>query len=119
MLRVAPKYLCDKHLMAEHREMHSIASIMSANSTASITARKLLEGKIRKGLVETHRVVERHNELAAEMVQRRMKHATPIAQFTAPIAGKFRGDLLDEHMKKCFDCRQQTADVNASELPSR
>ena len=73
MWNVDPKLLCRKHLLSEHFEMHMFVG--------SIRKGKSIAGYVMKGLVEPLRIVERHNEIAEEMLSRGYNHKSPLAAF--------------------------------------
>jgi hypothetical protein len=62
MWGVDPKVLCTRHLSGEHAEMHMFAGTIKKGIH--------LTGYIQKGEVETDKIKERHDELAAELSRR-------------------------------------------------
>lgn len=70
MWSVPPHYMCRKHLLGEHVEMH-----MFAGSIAKGTS---MRGYLDGGLLEIHKIRERHDVLAEEMLRRGYTHNSPI-----------------------------------------
>jgi hypothetical protein len=70
MWNVDPKFMCNKHLLGEHLEMHMFAG--------SIEKGKNIKGFIDKGLVDIAGIMPRHQELIIEMESRGMKHKSPL-----------------------------------------
>jgi hypothetical protein len=66
MWKVDPKLLCRQHLLGEHLEMHMFMGCIK-NGTS-------LKGYIEKGLVEVDKILDRHNQLVDEMVDRGYYH---------------------------------------------
>lgn len=73
MWMIDPKYLCDKHLLGEHGELHKFRP--SFIRQYSIAGR--VTGKIQ---IEPIAMESRHNILAEEMLRRGMNHKSPYAQ---------------------------------------
>ncbi len=67
--------MCTKHLLAEHKTIHSLVSMIRAGKFSKIA--KLA----RQGLVETRNIPERHEVLAEEIVKRKIRHKTPLMAF--------------------------------------
>ena len=99
MWKVPPRLMCDQHLLGEHAEMHMfIGTIRHGISLA---------GYITGGLVETHRIVKRHDQLAAEMTRRGMNHRSPLR--CRPLAPAGRVNVranLKELARRCRRCRK-------------
>lgn len=72
MWNVDVTHICDKHLRAEHVEMHMFAG--------TIAAGKNISGFGDHGLVDTNDIKKRHDEIAIEMVARGGNHKSPIVQ---------------------------------------
>lgn len=98
MWNVDPKLMCRKHLLGEHVEMHMFAG--------SILKNKSIQGYLDKGLVEVHRIAQRHDELAAEMERRGFRHCSPMIDDCPSFkAGSVdpQANLL-ELARRCPDC---------------
>lgn len=96
--------LCRKHLLGEHVEMHMFIGAM--------TRKKNLQGFVDKGLVETKEIINRHDQLAAEMIKRGMNHKSPLDSFaqtvldTYPEQGKLDIEAnIEDLINRCADCR--------------
>ncbi len=69
MWMVNPKIMCNQHLLGEHVELHMLVG--------NIKRGKSIDGFL-SGLVDPSLVIQRHEEVANEMVCRGMKHKSPI-----------------------------------------
>lgn len=98
MWKVTPSLLCDRHLLGEHVEMHMFVGFISKG--------KRLGRFLTDGLVEVHNIRKRHDELAAEMLNRGFRHKSPIPQFNEFVSGKvdIAANLLDLRTR-CAACR--------------
>lgn len=97
MWNVDPKRLCNRHLCGEHVEMHMFAGTLMKG--------KSIQGYVNKGLVESQRIKERHNELAVEMVRRGMNHKSPLNFYTTLQVGSVDvKESLIELTKRCSAC---------------
>ena len=83
MWKVSPRLMCDQHLLGEHAEMHMFVGTIRHGIS--------LAGYITGGLVETHRIVQRHDQLAAEMARRGMNHRSPLRCRPLAPAGRVNG----------------------------
>lgn len=100
MWNIQPKLLCRRHLLGEHVEMHMFAGCVSKG--------KSLVGYIEKGLVEIGNIINRHDELALEMVRRGYKHNSKCQHRDAiqVIEGRvYVGESLRELAHRCPECR--------------
>ena len=75
--------MCRQHLLGEHFETHVIAN--------NITRGRGIAGFIRNNEIEPHSVACRHDELAAEMERRGMRHRSPLV-FSTDLYPEFRID---------------------------
>ena len=76
MWLVNPRCLCRKHLLGEHVELHMTIGCINKGTS--------IRGYIEKGLLETHKILERHEELVIEMNRRGYKHNSPCKEFECP-----------------------------------
>ena len=83
MWMVDPKIMCRQHLLGEHFETHVIAT--------NIKKGRGIAGFIKNNAIEPQSVEKRHNELAAEMERRGMKHRSPL-NFSTEIYPDFKID---------------------------
>jgi len=100
MWKVRPKFLCNKHLLGEHVEMHMFAGVLRKKMKIS--------GYISKGLVEVYNIRKRHDALASEMLRRGMHHQSPLQQVRLYRSG--RVDVKNSMRvlaKRCGECRKR------------
>lgn len=70
---IEPKYLCRKHLLGEHGEIHKHRHNFEKHHT--------IRGRIFPiTQIEPESMESRHNELAKEMLRRGMNHKSPYSQ---------------------------------------
>ena len=95
---VNPKLLCTQHLLGEHVECHMfVGSIRKGIS---------IQGYVDKGLVDTSKIVFRHNELVKEMTSRGFKHDSPLPIFAVVNMGHVDSiNNIYELKRRCLDCR--------------
>ena len=99
MWNINPEYLCRKHLLGEHVEMHMFIGAIKKGIS--------LKGYTKNKLVETDKIVQRHNELAIEMGNRGFNHKSPINGWECSFA-VCKVDVeanLKELSKRCINCR--------------
>ena len=98
---VNPEFLCTQHLLGEHVEMHMFIGCIEKDIS--------IQGYIDKGLVEFHNIINRHNELANEMLKRGMNHKSPL---TGIISGDEIGYVnveqnINELKRRCEKCKER------------
>lgn len=107
MWMLPPGFLCRKHLLGEHVELHMLAG--------SLIRKKTLDGFARDGLIEPSALPARHEALAAEMLARGYRHQSPLPTDAAMAAladypPHIREALVDtghsrtDLMARCPDC---------------
>jgi hypothetical protein len=101
MWGVNPKWLCNKHLLGEHVEMHMF--------TGTIQKNKSIRGYLIKGLVNPSLIKKRHDKLAEEMIERGMNHQSDLnidcSDFiNRPISIRKNEEEL---CKRCEICRER------------
>jgi len=97
---VPPQYLCRKHLLGEHVELHMLVSCINKGFK--------LDGFIKKRLIETHSIKSRHQALVTEMLTRGYKHNSPLPSFKVEKAGDVNVvDNIRELHNRCSDCRER------------
>lgn len=102
MWDVPPECLCRKHLMGEHLEMHMFVG--------SINKHINMKGFIEKGLVETNKIIERHNILAIEILKRGYNHKSPIEEIKGSFDHKGKvntQESLNVLSCRCPECRER------------
>lgn len=99
---VDPRILCQRHLLGEHVELHMIAGAARKGRWAT------LEGLAKAGLIETGALIVRHDEIAAEMLARKMNHQTPLEQSPDRLIGHVNPTAsLALLLSRCEACRQR------------
>ncbi|UCD03925.1 MAG: hypothetical protein JSW73_05305 [Candidatus Woesearchaeota archaeon] len=97
---ISPKLMCNKHLVGEHGEIHkSVANLRYTKKwTLSLTA---------KGFLEPQNFLERHNELAKEMINRRMNHRSPldVSELYLPKGKVDIRKSISDLKERCPQCR--------------
>jgi len=70
---ISPYHLCRSHLLAEHRELHAIWSIITKNKKGYFNhpETKRWKGKLKA-------LYNRHEEIVNEMKKRKYVHKTPL-----------------------------------------
>lgn len=97
MWMVDPKYLCRKHLLGEHVELHMFVGTILKN--------KSLKGFKENNLVEVHNIKQRHEDLKNEMIKRGYNHKSQLQEFKDFYYGKINKDEnLKELTKRCSVC---------------
>ena len=108
MWMLDPEWMCRKHLLGEHVEMHMFAGSMLKGVS--------MQGYIDNGLMERPLLLERHDALVAEMLARGYNHQSPMQDI---------GHLLDPHedtldihwnihdlATRCEECRDRMMQRN-------
>ena len=95
---VDPRTMCRSHLLGEHVECHMFAG--------TIKRGKKIQGYLDKGLLETHNIKRRHDELAQEMKRRGYKHLSPIEFVPEKKAGRIDSKRsAAELYGRCRECK--------------
>lgn len=106
---VNPKFMCDKHLLGEHCEIHMFVGFIKKG--------KRIDGFVRNNLLEMQSIQDRHIELVQEMERRGYKHKSALPKLEdvdveyVPkelMESKIdRGKSLMELLRRCKDCRER------------
>ncbi|MEI6650795.1 MAG: pyrimidine dimer DNA glycosylase/endonuclease V [Candidatus Moraniibacteriota bacterium] len=72
---VEPKYLCRKHLLAEHRELHGLWNILTIHGGTGGYSR---HPETLRWVGKTKALYVRHEELVSEFERRGYHHHTPL-----------------------------------------
>ena len=99
---VDPKIMCRNHLLGEHAEIHLFVWNIDQNHS--------VKGYIAKGLLETHNLHSRHEELAQELRSRGYQHNSELdAKWKlAKKAGSIdKAKNLKELVHRCAKCRRR------------
>ena len=101
MWNVLPEYLCRKHLLGEHVEMHMFVGTIKKGVS--------INGYIKNKLVETDKIVQRHDELVEEMENRGFNHRSPIDDWECDFTvGEVDVEAnLKELSKRCPECKKR------------
>lgn len=97
MWMVNPKWMCHRHLLGEHRELHAIMGCLRIENG--------VQGYIDNNLIEITNIIPRHEVIVKEMKVRGYKHRSPIIE-TPNI-----GYLPQEHIDYKVDRRLSAADL--------
>ena len=104
MWMVDPKIMCRKHLLGEHGELHKFQH--------NWVKRHRIDGRIEGNAMEPESYKSRHDQLAAEMLHRKMNHGSPIEQpdfsYLPDHHRSYRVDVdgsLDLLANRCPECR--------------
>ena len=106
MWMVNPKIMCRKHLLGEHVETHMIA--------AHIKLGRRIDGWADTNCLQPGAIGKRHGELAAEMLKRGYKHASPLTQpqvavHQRPLATVDKLAAKAELVRRCAECAGRAA----------
>lgn len=103
---VNPIFMCDVHLIAEHREAHMLAGALAKAVR--------LEGHVARGLIEPGAVQKRHDLLADEMGARKLHHRSPMGPVLPvhTLADGFVCEVVSwrELQRRCEWCRKRVED---------
>ena len=72
---INPKYLCRKHLLAEHRELHGLWNILTKHGAKGGYSR---HPETLRWLGKTLALYNRHEALVGEFAKRGYHHKTPL-----------------------------------------
>lgn len=72
---IHPKYLCRKHLLAEHRELHGLWNILTKHSAKGGYSR---HPETLRWVGKTKALYKRHSKLVDEFTKRGYKHYSPL-----------------------------------------
>lgn len=102
MWMIDPANLCDKHLLAEHVELHM--------ATGSIIKGRSIRGFLKKGLLDPSSIQKRHAQLVEEMQKRGFNHKTPLH-----LKSDIKCDInisanYTELINRCPDCKKRIID---------
>ena len=104
MWMVDPAIMCRKHLLGEHVELHMMAGHLRLN--------RKVDGYVRNNCVQPKSIGARHKALAAEMIRRGYKHASPLQQPTItahqhPEARVDATTALADLTDRCLECAER------------
>jgi hypothetical protein len=84
---VHPKYLCRKHLLAEHRELHGLWNILTLHKGTGGYSR---HPETLRWVGKQKALYHRHELLVNEFVRRGYRHRTPLDKRLATGSGRQR-----------------------------
>ena len=106
MWMVKPELMCDKHLLGEHAECHMFVG--------HLLRHRRIDNYIRFNLLEPKSLRRRHDLLAAEMLNRQMRHKSPLPEYDLSyLPGRQKlytvdkKASLDELLRRCRNCRKR------------
>lgn len=94
--------LCQQHLLGEHVEMHMFVGTLRKSVS--------IRGYIDRGQVNPMLITRRHEELAAEMLRRGIKHLSPLPRCRTTQKIESPVDVaanLIELARRCPRCRER------------
>jgi hypothetical protein len=101
MWMLHPRVLCRDHLLGEHTELHQVAGTLSNHEHGEAIVR----GHAERGQVETARLSERHEALAAELERRGYTHDSPLAYEDEVDVGTVDpAESIADLRDRCADC---------------
>ena len=104
---VEPGVECVRHLIAEHRECHTLVGTILHNKPLSGTK------YITTGLVEVHNIRARHDALVCEMLRRGYRHMSPLPDVKLWTEGHVDSEEnLKELSRRCPECRKRISNHN-------
>ncbi len=77
---IQPKYLCHKHLVAEHRELHGLWNILTKHGGKGGYSR---HPETLRWIGKTKALYLRHEALVSEFTKRGYRHQTPLDKVLA------------------------------------
>ena len=104
---IDPKYLCRKHLLAEHRELHGLWNILTKHGGKGGYSR---HPETLRWVGKTRALYERHEALVEEFARRGYEHRSPLDQKLAKGSNKqtvFINTIEEQQIilkKKPCDC---------------
>ena len=99
---VNPRIMCRQHLLGEHAEIHMFIG--------TISRKKSVKGYLKKGLLETHNLHNRHEELVKEMKRRGYNHYSEVDEkwkFVEKVGLVNIDKNVDELINRCSKCAKQ------------
>jgi len=110
MWMVNPKIMCRNHLLGEHAEIHLFVW--------NIDRKHSVKGYLDRGLLETHNLYNRHEELAQELRRRGYRHNSEfdVKWKLAKKAGSIdKKRNLEQLVDRCTKCRERHRNFFGSE----
>ncbi len=102
MWMINPELMCNQHLLGEHFEIHkAIGNLKHSGRWAKSLAKK--------SFLEPQNALKRHDKLAAEMANRKMKHESPLKLDGVDLPyGKVNlKKSVQDLTKRCNKCKER------------
>lgn len=100
---VPPETLCRKHLLGEHVESHMFLGTLRRGRS--------IEGHVKRGQVLVAQIIDRHDQLADELVRRGYRHQSPVCSEDTNLL--YLGGHVDIHANlldlanRCTSCLER------------
>ena len=97
---VPTNYLCDKHLLKEHSDLHKLINAIANNVS--------IKNHIKKGFVEVHNIPSRHIALVRELLTRGFGHTSLIEDVDVKLLKNCRRGKIDKSLsikELCYWCK--------------
>ena len=107
MWMLHPRVLCRDHLLGEHTEIHQVAGALASHDHGEAIVR----GHAERGQVDTSRLAERHDALAAELERWGYAHDSPLAYEDEVNLGTVDpAESIADLRDRCADCTARMAE---------
>lgn len=104
--------MCDQHILGEHGEHHK--------HRHNFVKRHNMAGRLAyPSQIDPHRMKERHDEIALEMVRRKMNHKSPYEQPDTSYLPEANVDLeynLIDLMCRCKECERRIVEYEQERI---
>lgn len=101
---IDPKYLCRKHLLGEHRELHGLWNILTTHGGKGGYSR---HPETRRWIGKLKALYNRHEALAAEMQKRGYRHLSPLDKQQAKGTSNVQRVFIDTPLRQKAILRQK------------
>lgn len=114
MWMVNPAWMCRKHLVGEHGEIHKFVGVLNANGKGKHWPKSLVQ----KGYIEISSIRSRHDILAEEMINRNYNHKSPLKSMDIDVLRKEytvadldrkvdKNKSFKDLLERCPECRRR------------
>lgn len=109
---IPPKYMCRKHLLGEHRELHGLWNILTQNKKGYSNHPETL-----RWVGKTHALYLRHEQLVEEMIKRGYNHKSDLNKEF--ISGQHvQNEFVDSNQDQIENIRQKGCECDIEGLIS-
>lgn len=109
MWGVNPRFLCKKHLLGEHSEMHQEVGTIKNHPHG----KAVVKGHAKKKQVDTSMIKERHDKLVEEMDRRGMNHDSPMDYQDELKLGSIEvRENIKDLKERCESCRERIKELS-------